>query len=246
MDELPHFKWRNCYDDVICTRFDAVIMAYWDKVALPALHQAETEVVFWANNDEGGAVFAHAKVVDQQLVTASAICLSLQSIWERQLRAYLLSCTGRTDAKLTHQLQHAHWDVLQDLFHQLRGVPLGAFLSYRKLNLLAQLGNACRHGAGRAANALWRSHPELWPYSAWPADSAVAPPIDHMHISKDLLADFVNAIAGFWQMINYLYNESIETKHGSLELRLREQRRQHAASISHLNSVVGSAGANIP
>jgi hypothetical protein len=97
---------------------DAVVTAYWDKVALPALHHAETEVAFWANNNEGGAVFAHAEVVDQQLVTASAMCLSLQSIWERQLRAYLLSCAGWTDAKLTHQLQHAPWDALQGLFEE--------------------------------------------------------------------------------------------------------------------------------
>jgi hypothetical protein len=70
MDERPHFKWRNCHGDVICSRFDAVVTAYWDKVALPALHHAETEAAFWANNNEGGAVFAHAEVVDQQLVTA--------------------------------------------------------------------------------------------------------------------------------------------------------------------------------
>jgi hypothetical protein len=194
-----------------------------------------------ANNNEGGAVFAHAEVVDQQLVTASAMCLSLQSIWECQLRAYLLSCAGWTDAKLTHQLQHAPWDALQGLFEELGGVPLPAFLSYPDLDLLAQLGNACRHGAGRAASALWRSHPDLWPHSAWPADSAVAPPIEHMQISKDLLARFVSAIAGFWQVIGYLYNESINTKHSSLEFTLREQRVRHAAAVAHLNRVLGSA-----
>jgi hypothetical protein len=96
--------------------------------------------------------------------------------------AYLLSCAGWTDAKLTHQLQHAPWDALQGLFEELRGVPLPAFLSYPDLDLLAQLGNACRHGAGRAASALWRSHPDLWPHSAWPADSAVAPPVEHMQM----------------------------------------------------------------
>jgi hypothetical protein len=246
MDGLPHFKWRNCHGDVICNRFDAVITAYWDKVALPALHHAEAEVAFWANNNEGGAVFAYAEVVDQQLVTASAMCLSLQSIWERQLRAYLLSCAGWTDAKLTNQLQHAPWDALQDLFEQLRGVPLRAFLSYPDLDLLARLGNACRHGAGRAANALWRSHPKRWPHSAWPADSAVAPPVEHMQLSKALLARFVSAIAGFWQVLGYLYNESIDMKHSSLEVTLREQRLRHAAAVAHLNRVVGSAGSNVP
>lgn len=237
MDELPTFKWRNCYGDVICNRFDAVAMTYWEKVALPALNHAEMEVDFWASKeDEGGAVFAHAEVVNQQLVTASAMCLSLQSIWERQLRAYLLSCAGWTDAKLTNQLQHAPWDALQNLFEQLRGVPLRAFLSYPDLDLLAQLGNTCRHGAGRAANALWRSHPELWPSSATPADSSVAPPVERMQISKELLARFVGAIAAFWQVIGYLYNESIETKHSSLELTLREQRPRHTAAIAHFNT----------
>jgi hypothetical protein len=241
MDTLPHFKWRNCYGDVICHRFDAVVMAYWDKVALPALHHAEAEVAFWANNDEGGAVFVHDDVVNQQRVTASAMCLSLQSIWERQLRHYLLSCAGWTDAKLTHRLQHAPWDALQDLFEQLRGVPLRAFLHHPDLDLLAQLGNACRHGAGKATNALWCSHPELWPHSAWPADSATVPPVEHMDISRDLLARFASAIAGFWQVIGYLYNESIDTKHGSLESTLREQRLRHADAVAHFNRVVSSA-----
>jgi hypothetical protein len=246
MDELPHFKWRNCFADVICARFDAIAVAYWEKVALPALHHAETEVAFWANNDEGGAVFVHSEVVDQQLVTASAMCLSLQSIWERQLRAYLLSCVGSTDTKLRHDLQHVDWGRLQILFHQLRGLPFRAFLSFPDLDLLAQLGNVCRHGEGRAANALWRSHPELWPSSARSANSDVPPPIEQMQISKELLARLVTAIAEFWQMVGYLYNESIDAKHWSLESKLCEQRLRHAAAIAHLNSVVACAGSNVP
>ena len=240
MDQIPLFKWRNCHGDVICNRFDAVIIAYWERVALPSIVNAEAEVAFWASRSDGGAIFAHADVVDQQLVTASAMCLSLQSIWERQLRAYLLSCAGWANAKLTYQLQHDPWEKLQSSFTQLRGVPMAGFLSYPALDLLARLGNVCRHGSGKAANALWTLHPEFWPNSQWSAGSASAPPVEHMHIGKDVLASFVRAIADFWQTIEHLYLESIEKKHISVESTMPERRHRYAAAVAHLNHVYRS------
>ncbi|WP_075793929.1 hypothetical protein [Massilia putida] len=242
MDKLPQFKWRSGYGDVICHRYDDVVQDYWTNVALPALDHAVKEVAFWASNQEGAAPFVHANMVDQLSVTAAAMCLSIQSIWERQLRAYLLACIDWKDDKLAKRIQHATWDALQALFTELRGVPMQAFLSYHDLNLLAQLGNVCRHGAGRTANALWRNHPSLWPGTTWPADSALAPPIEQICIGKELLARMVDAIASFWQMIGYLYKEGITVKHESLVRALPADRAQFADAIAHFNFVVREIG----
>lgn len=211
-DKLPKFSWRSGYGDVTCYRCDDVVQDYWAKIALPALDHAEKEVAFWENNQEGGAPFVYANVVDQLSVTASAMCLSIQSIWERQLRAYLLACIDRKDETLADRIQHASWDVIQALFTELRGVPMQAFLSYHDLNLLVQLGNVCRHGAGRTANALWRNYPGLWPGTTWPADTARAPPVDQMHVGRELLARMVCAIVSFWQMIGYFIRKALQSK----------------------------------
>lgn len=242
MDKLPQFKWRSGYGDVTCHRYDDVVQDYWTNVALPALDHAEKEVAFWASNQEGGAPFVHANMVDQLSVTAAAMCLSIQSIWERQLRAYLLACIDRKDDKLANKIQHAAWDALQVLFIELRGVPMQAFLGYHDLNLLAQLGNVCRHGAGRAANTLWRNYPGLWPETTWPADSALAPPIDQIFIGRKLLARMVDAIVSFWQMIGYLYKEGITVKHESLVRTLTADRAQFADATAHFNSVMHETG----
>jgi hypothetical protein len=241
MDEIPQFKWRFGYGDVVAHRYDTVVKHYWDKVAVPALDLAETEVAYWATNEEGGSPFIHADMVNQLSVTASAMCLSVQSIWERQLRAYLLACIHWADEGLRTRIHKAHWDALQGLFLELRGVPVQALLSYPDLDLLAQLGNVCRHGAGRAANALWRKHPELWPEIAWPIDSIVAPPIEQLHLSRNLLARLVDAIASFWQMIVYLYNESLTIKPESLVRTLKVERVRLGAAIVHFNTVVRTA-----
>lgn len=71
-------------------------------------------------------------------------------------------------------------------------------------------------------------------------------PIEQMQISKELLARLVTAIAEFWQMVGYLYNESIDAKHWSLESKLCEQRLCHAAAVAHLNSVVACTGSDVP
>lgn len=240
MKKLPNFKWRNCYGDVICARFDGVVRAYWEKVALPALQSAESEVQFWANSGNDADVFMYSDMLDQHLVTAAAMCLSLQSIWERQLRAYLLACAlePRLEAQLIRKLQHDQWDKLQIHFQRMRGVPLQAFLSFPDLDLLVQMGNVCRHGAGRAANQLWRTYPELWPYSGSHNQADMAPPVEHMHIGTPLLRRLAGAIEAFWQMIGYLYRESITRKHISLERRLPAERQQHVVAIEHFNRII--------
>ena len=51
-----------------------------------------------------------------------------------------------------------------------------------------------------------------------------------MNISVDRLRSFVDSIAAFWLDAGYIYNESIERKHSSLEARLV---REHARANGH-------------
>jgi hypothetical protein len=213
---------------------------------MPALNSAEAEVEHWANSEEAAACFVHSDRVDQRAVTAAAMCLSLQSIWERQLRLYLVTCAHSIapDADLSSKIQRATWEDLKSLFKRLRGVPLTAFLCFPELDLLAALGNVCRHGDGPAATKLWASHPELWPeYCPRIPGERPVPSAASMNISTSMLAKRTAAIAAFWDMVEYLYNESIKTKHSSLEKRLVEQRQRLAPGISHFNQVAEKANA---
>lgn len=252
-DGRAQFRWRNCYGDVIASRYDLVVMDYWRKVVEPALRSAEEEVKHWARIDEGGACFVHANLVDQRAVTAAAMCLSLQSIWERQLRQYLLSCVGyaAAEAGLRAKIQCVPWDQLQALFCTARGVSMSAFLPYPHLDLLMLLGNVCRHGDGGSARKLWASHPELWPDSCrTPLPDLIAleagvvkmvepsaPSASQINITTSMLERFATSIADFWTMVEYLYNESVQihNKDPFLEKKLVEDRGKLAEAIEYFN-----------
>ena len=79
-----------------------------------------------------------------------------------------------------------HWGKLQEYFQQLRGVPLQAFLWCPELDLLSRLGNVCRHGNARAANDLWRTPPEFWPYEDPDTHIVSAPPVERLPVAIGL------------------------------------------------------------
>lgn len=139
------------------------------------------------------------------------------------------------DPTMTKAIQMQHWEKLQAHFEVLRGVPLQAFLWFPELDLLSRLGNVCRHGDGRAADDLWRTHPEFWPYEDPMTRSATAPPVERLHINSNLLDQLAVALARFWSFIEYLYVENLNSKHISLEQKLPGLRRHHASAIAHFN-----------
>lgn len=250
--ERAQFQWRHCYGDIVMHRFDQIVLAYWDKVAKPALISAGNEVEYWAKSDIDGAPFIHSDMLDQSNVTATAMCLSLQSIWERQLRSYLINCARSISPGATKEkeIQDAYWDKLQRLFSELRGVPMTAFLSFPDLDLLALLGNVCRHGDGKSATKLWKHHPELWPerfstplppHLAPPGSGAnpkVTPSATAINISTEMLHKFTISIADFWVMVKYLYHESIKPMSQDFESQLVKDRQKLAIAIAHFNQVV--------
>ncbi|OEC70105.1 hypothetical protein A7D21_30430 [Pseudomonas sp. AP19] len=60
-----------------------------------------------------------------------------------------------------------------------------------------------------------------------------APSVQSMQIPREMLEDFVDKICLFWEDTNYIYEESIERKHPSLEARLVVRRAERAHGIRH-------------
>ena len=241
MVDKVQFSWLNGAGEHVCTGFDRMVDAYWGKVAQPALAAAEQEAQDWlaATAKDVSAVFVHSDREMQYQVTALGLCLSLSALWERQLRRYLSAYVPHDPAK-TQDVQMHHWGRLQEYFQQLRGVPLQAFLWYPELDLLSRLGNVCRHGNGRSADDLWRTHPEFWPYDDPDAPSVSAPPVERLHIGTELLDRLAGALVQFWSFIEFLYIENLHMKHSSVERALPELRKQYATAIAHFNRTMAS------
>jgi hypothetical protein len=182
------------------------------------------------------ADFIQGDVQDLRRATIMAFCLSIQSLWEQQIRAYLRGCAKelKFDQAVITKILKASWPDLDKYFEQIRGIPMSRFEQYPDLSYLHLLGNACRHGDGPSLEALWELHPELWPDRYESQDSSFLnedyglPPwtatIEDMVISRELLGRFVVAVRSFWDEAEYIYNESIERKHPSLVALLAKER----------------------
>jgi hypothetical protein len=214
-----------------------------NDVITPSLQALVLRIEELSKGTEPWHVFA---LTDVELVlneTKKAFALSVQSIWERQLRDYLKGCASELHPqkiRLAKEIEAANWRQLCNHFYELREIQLSDFPSYEKLEILQYLGNVCRHGEGTSANELRERCPDLWPLSQptlflsedergkhllrqSPQDQR---PLYRMEISIKHLRDFVCAIAEFWRDAEYIYNESIISKHPSLEARLVKERAQ--------------------
>lgn len=229
------FRWKNCFADVQASKHDITIQSFLDEVILPALRALEDRIAELGQSEDPGDAFAQADMEDVLRETKMAFCLSVQSIWERQLRGYLSGCGEelRPGAGLPAKVSNAKWPGLCALFLDLRGIRLDAFPSYFQLETLHHLGNACRHGDGASAVELARRCPDLWrTYPPMPFEAeapAPSPPsVAMMDVPISRIQAFVAAVAAFWIDAEYIYNESIETKHWSLEARLAKERVERA------------------
>ncbi|MBB3358812.1 MULTISPECIES: hypothetical protein [unclassified Novosphingobium] len=230
---MKPFRWKNCFADVQASKHDMTIESYFQDVIVPALATLEAKIDELENSDWPGAVFAKADMEEVRLETMRAFGLSIQSIWERQLRSYLLGCSKdlRPGEPSATKIEKANWKELQKLFRGLRGIGLDAFPSFEVLDALQHLGNACRHGDGDSATELARRYPDFWPIippmpPGFGASLPSPPRVAQMRIPLQRLHEFVAAIARFWRDAEYIYNESIERKDPGLEARLVRERAE--------------------
>lgn len=232
------FRWKNCRADVATYRHGRMAHEFLNDVVEPSLEALNAKIDELSRSDDPAADFISADTEELLHATTMAFCLSVQSMWERQIRTYLHDCAKelRPDSPLAKKAMNERWDKIDKLFFQLRGIELSAFDQYAELDLLHLLGNACRHGDGPSAKELWARRPDLWPQrmrSPHPfEDTAPAtrepPSIERIIIPLDLIRTFVEAIAAFWDETEYIYLESIERKHESVEAKLVKMRQERA------------------
>jgi len=232
------FRWKNCFADVVSSSYGKTAQSFLDDVASPALATLDAQIAkLQASEDELDA-FVASDVQDLRRATTMAFCLSIQSLWELQIRAYLKGCARELKKdELAKRTLKARWDELDDIFRTLRGIALKDFKEHPDLDFLQLLGNACRHGDGPSLEKLSSAHPELWPQFNTPQLPPIddfwsfppaQPTIDNIEIPVELLSRFVRAIVSFWEEAEYIYEESIERKHPSLERQLVKKRLERA------------------
>ncbi len=232
---MTPFQWKNCFADIASARHDITIQSFFDGVISPAIRALEDRIAELGKSEEPFARFMQNDIEIILAETKKAFALSVQSIWERQLRGYLRGCAKELlpCENLGAKIEKADWTKLCALFRDLRGIELKNFPSFSDLDTLHYLGNACRHGDGASAVKLTERHPEWWPvYTPLPpAFGPSEPPkrtVDSMDVPIEAIARFVAAIAAFWADAKYIYNESIERKHTSLETMLGRERTERA------------------
>lgn len=237
------FTWTNCLADVYTSRYGPTARDFLTLVVDPSLDALDTQVKIWEESDDPVSHFMLSDLNELIYKTRMAFCLSIQSLWEQQIRTYLAACQQQlginpfpvSNRRGAHSIQSVFWgDELNAVFENLRGIALPSFASFRSIDLLMLVGNVCRHGDGNSSVRLWSVHPELWPAYHNPDNKLLttsAPPVHSMQIPREMLGDFVDKICLFWDDANYIYEESIEKKHPSLEAILVIRRSQRAKGI---------------
>lgn len=193
---------------------------YFKDVIEPALRTLADQIDEYETKQEGAWPFVVQHIQTVEKATVEAFALALQSIWERQLRRYL--GTHKPQDFPLEKLEKANWGELQYMFRAWRPFGLDEFDSFAWLDLLQELGNACRHGDGRASRVLFKRYPELWPN--WPPKFVAPlpdmirppvlptgePPFRDIVIPEHFLQRCSEAIGWFWADIEYLYNRSLQ------------------------------------
>lgn len=220
MDSHP---WKHGWADAYAARNDSIAEDFLAMVVRPALMALNAKHQEYATSDDPVLYgFAAMDQIDLISKTTSAFCLSIQAMWERQLRTYLTNCVGSVPIEniSSHRLESAQWGERMDaLFLDVRGIDLQSFDSYEMLTVLHLLANVCRHGEGRSLRELFLKYPYLWPEDASGAAHGLV-------ISEGLLATFVDAIVLFWMDMERLGLESFRGEKPTDRIAFLSRQRQ--------------------
>ncbi len=235
--------------DVYSYRYDAIAKEFLTLVVNPSLDALDAQVKHWQESEDPVSHFMLSDLSELIYKTRMAFCLSIQSLWEQQIRTYLAGCQQElginpfpvSNRGGANSVQTVYWgDELNAVFERLRDIALPSFASFESLDLLMLVGNVCRHGDGNSSEKLWRIRPDLWPDYHEPGNEFLrstltdqAPPVQSLEITREMLEDFVDKICLFWEDIDYIYEESIERKHPSLEARLVVRRAERVKGIRY-------------
>ncbi len=238
--DIESFTWDNLNADIHLGLHANAVRLYLNSVVTPAMDAIAARHDELSHSDEPAACFMQSDIEGLYRSTVEAFALSIQSIWERQMREFLKGCARelqRSEA-FVNLMATDDWAKLVKHFGDLRGLPLHAFDSFADLELLQLLGNACRHGDGKSARLLYDRWPELWPM--WPPalpdlweglplqNVPTHPPLAQISVPRALLDRLGHAVIWFWEDHNYVYINSINRKHWTVPGRLQEMREQRA------------------
>ncbi|WP_457446525.1 hypothetical protein [Roseateles sp. P5_E4] len=241
--DIEEVTWTNLRADSYSGSHRDPVALFLNDVINPSLDAIEARIGH-AQREEGLA--ADFELIDLEPLHSSTLqgyTLTVQSVWERQLRGYLIACAKEQgwDGEKIDKLQRKDWDWLCKRFKDLKGVALEAFPSFSDLDLLMLLGHACRHGDGAAARKLFDRCPGLWVNwppalpDGWPGEPLKNvpsyPPFKDVTLTRDLLTQMVIGVIWFWEDWELIYTNSLKRKHWSVHETVKQMRRRRAERV---------------
>jgi hypothetical protein len=220
-----------------------------DTVVRPSLQGIDAEIDAIDRSDDTAADFFRGDIEELFSSTVEGYILTVQSMWERGLRAMLIErekrlCAGK-DVEL---IQSATWaggkyPGLQAHFERLIGIPVTVFDSFEDLDLLLDLANAIRHGDGGSAKKVHKKAPSLWfnwlppgtTYQAGPLtitapeDGPPHPPFGQITLTQEVLEQMILSVSWFWEDLEYIRCTSFPRKHESTAAKLAAWPQERAA-----------------
>jgi hypothetical protein len=224
-------RWRNLQADVYVSFHRNLITDFYEQTIVPVFAEWQRQRAKYEADDSALADFLLVDLDALEIESARALCLSLQSLWERQLRQYLAKC--EVELKIKNPISTStKWKQVRAAFEKYRHIELQQFSSFALLEELHLVGNVFRHGPGSSLKQLKEDHPHLW--------SADRGDLEHLTfqskhsletyelpvVSLSQLHRYTLAVVDFWNDCQYIYNQSLETKTPILQVELARELEQ--------------------
>lgn len=211
----------------------AALALYWDSIVVPALTTLNAELDRTRRSKDSLDWFFIDPVADLHKATLGGFLLAVQSMWEREVRALLT----KREIKLhggaqVRDIQRGPWEILQQHFERLLGLPLRSFDSFNDLLILQNVANALRHGKGSASTWVQHHHPELavitelvdGTENAQPGQ--IGTPEDRLGpalvLREQVLHQMIDAVRWFWLDMECIRIHSFSAKSHHVELKLAD------------------------
>ncbi|WP_447953899.1 hypothetical protein [Sphingopyxis chilensis] len=239
------FIWKRCENDVYAKFRSRTVDAYVTKVMRPGIAALDKQIDDYARSGEIWAPFAKGDLEALRTETFKIFALALQSLWERQLRDYIVGCarTLKLAPSVSKMALSPQKDRVEKAFLEARGIGLHHFPSYGTLNILHLIGNICRHGNGISVSMLHGLRPDLWPDTEYhPVDLKPYPHVptaDSLRIDPELLDEFAAAIDQFWFDLETIYYQTLSHQGGTVAAEL-EKRRSEGAWMPPIQNSAGA------
>lgn len=228
------FIWKRCENDVYAMFRSRTVDAYVTNVMRPGIAALDKQIDDYGRSDEIWAPFAKADLEALRKETFKVFALALQSLWERQLRDYIVGCARmlKLAPSVSEMALGTQKYKVEKAFLEARGIGLHHFPSYATLSILHLIGNICRHGNGKSVSILHGLRPDLWQTTDYhPVDLKPYPHVpnaDSLQIDPELLDEFAAAIKQFWFDLETIYYQTLSQQDVRVAAELEKRRSEGA------------------